>query len=221
MKPNAKQITTIEDILGSVTRYRETYEELYDHILSALENVPDETPFVDALYNIVEYQLGGKRGISKIERKYRKAALKEIAKKYLGYFGGYVVSPYVLVAAVLTWGLYLLITGNFLRAGWISTICLFMNLILVVARKSVIVKARKDGVYGKSSVVSIIYPYMHMFPVILYIVFMVTYLIVSMLNLPFGLDVNYIYPAIFFLNLINMLAYYRLCKDEFKALTTN
>ncbi len=30
MKPNREQIETIEDILGSATKYRETYEELYD-----------------------------------------------------------------------------------------------------------------------------------------------------------------------------------------------
>ncbi|MBC7401119.1 MAG: hypothetical protein H7289_14365, partial [Mucilaginibacter sp.] len=85
MKPNQEQLTAIENILGQVSKYRETYDELYDHILSALETVPDDVPFIDALHNIVENELGGGPGIAVIEAKYKKATLKEIGKKYLKY----------------------------------------------------------------------------------------------------------------------------------------
>lgn len=221
MKPNQEQLTTIENILGDVSKYRETYEELYDHILSALDAVPDDEPFVDALYHIVENELGGGRGIGKMEEKYRKAAVKGVAKVYFKYFGQYLVSPYIIILIALTWGFYLIVDGRMINQAYTITIlCFATNTLLMKARSYFIRKARKDTSYGKSSVISIIYPYIAMLPMCLFIVFSIVYLPLRNFNLISQDALIFMYPTVFFINLVNMLAYYRLCKDEFKIITT-
>ncbi|MES2376151.1 MAG: hypothetical protein V4553_06225 [Bacteroidota bacterium] len=218
MRPNQEQLTTIENILGDVSKYRETYEELYDHILSALEGVPDDMPFADALYNIVENELGGGRGIALIEAKYKKAAIKEIAKKYFKYFGQYLVSPYMVGVIALTGMLYWLINGETIRQIWVTVLCFISNTIVIRVRERWINKTINP--YGKNSVIKIVYPYICMFPMILSVVLDLIHIALSFVGLPYVDPRLYIALVVFFINLVNMLAYYRLCKDEFKVITT-
>jgi hypothetical protein len=218
MKPNQEQLTMIEDILGSASKYRETYEELYDHILSALEAVPDNIPFNDALYNIVENELGGGRGIAAIEVKYKKAALKEIGQKYFKYFGQYLVSPYMVGVIVLTGMLYWLIKEETTRQIWIVTLCFISNTIVMRVRERWINKTINP--YGKNSVIKTVYPYIVMLPMLLYVGFGLIHFALNLVGLPYIDPTLYIALAVFFINLINMLAYYKLCKDEFKVITT-
>ncbi|MFD2145512.1 hypothetical protein [Mucilaginibacter antarcticus] len=222
MKPNAEQLQDIEDILSSVTQYRETYDELYDHILSAMDRMPDNAPFIPSLRDIMENELGGKRGVSRIERKYCKSALKEVIKKYCAYFGQYLISPYVVILIGLTYGFYLGMTSGvfhprLLMMGW-----LFINILMAIVRKRLIVKARNNGTYGKSSIISILYVYLAMFPIILTVIVSIGFMIsLAFVDLaPFTW-----YPSalvlIFFLYMVNILVYYQFLKDEFKTITTS
>jgi hypothetical protein len=220
MKPNQQELEIIEDLLGSATKYRETYEELYDHILSALETTPNQVLFDDALYHIVEHELGGKAGIIKIEAKYSKAAIKDIAKKYLTYFGRYLVSPFALIAIVLTVLIFWLIAIENIKGGGIGVICFIQNSIPLLVRKIIIIKARHKGVYGKSSVVKIAYPYLKLVPVLLFIAFIFIYNILTAFSSMPDRSVNYIIVTVFFFNMINILTICRLYKDEFKSITT-
>jgi hypothetical protein len=223
MKPNQQQLETIEDLLGSISKYRETYEELYDHILSALEAMPEEAVFADALYSIMENELGGKCGITNIESKYRRTAIKEIAMKYFQNFGRYLTSPFIVVVTTLTMLLYKAIEGNMINMQSIATLSFATNVVLIkIIRKKLIVKARNNGTYGKSSIISIIYPWLGMLPMWLALGCNLIYsLITFFVPLPQDSILLYINLGVFFINLVNMLAYYSLLKDEFKAINTN
>jgi uncharacterized protein YacL len=218
MKPNQEQLTTIENILGDVSKYRETYEELYDHILSALEAVPDDVPFIDALYNIVENELGGGKGIALIEAKYKKAAIKEIAKKYFKYFGGYLLSPFILLAFALTGMIYWVIKEGIINQIFIVTLFFACNTIVIRVRERWINKTINP--YGKNSVIKLVYPYICMFPMVLSVVLGLIHIALKLVGIPYFDPTLYVALVVFFINLFNMLAYYRLCKDEFKVITT-
>ncbi|MES2426737.1 MAG: hypothetical protein V4560_07165 [Bacteroidota bacterium] len=219
MKPNQEQREIIEDILGSVSKYRETYEELYDHILCALDAVPNEVPFIDALHHIIENELGGGSGIYKIEKKYEKTATKEIVKRYLQYFGQYLLSPFILVAFALTGMLYWVIKEGMISPDRIVLLCFASNAIVMKVREKWINKT--INLYGKNSVIKIVYPYIGMLPMLLSAGVGLIYMIVNGLFIfPYFDSRLYISLAVFFINLVNMLAYYRLCKDEFKVITT-
>jgi hypothetical protein len=218
MKPNQEQLTAIENILGQVSKYRETYDELYDHILSALETVPDDVLFIDALHNIVENELGGGRGIAATEAKYKTAALKEIAKKYFTYFGRYLVSPFILLAFALTGILYWMIKEAVIAQGFIVVICFASNTIVIRVRERWINKTINP--YGKNSIIKTVYPYICMLPILLSAGFGLIHFALKLVRLPYFDPRLYIALAVFFINLFNMLVYYRLCKDEFKVITT-
>lgn len=82
MKPNQEQQVVIKTTLHRALKYKETYEELYDHILTALEITPNDLPFVDAVHNIIENDLGGTRGIQAIQAKHINLTVREFVFDY-------------------------------------------------------------------------------------------------------------------------------------------
>jgi hypothetical protein len=219
MKLKWEQQESIENLLGSITKYHETYEELYDHIISALETVPDDTPFAGALYNIVENELGGKPGINKIEVRYVKVAAKEIIKRYFKYLGQYLMSPFTLVVFALTGGLYWLTKGEN-QPTFIVTVCLAINMVLMKLREKWTNKEISIGTYNKSSVIKTVYPYLAMSPILLSVGLGLIHIALNLFGIPYFDPRPYIDLTVFFINLFNMLICYRLWKDEFKLVTT-
>jgi hypothetical protein len=216
MKPNTEQLESIKNILGSVTNYRETYTELYDHILTALEVLPNNDSFPCALHRIIEIELGGKRGIAKIEATYKKIATKEVFKRYLAYFVGYLLSPFLLVAIALTVLAYKLFTKSFEELGWLRVICMWLNVIPISVTKIIMAKAKRDGLYNKLSIIRTIYSWVAAFPIYLSLALQ---LIIYLISLVVSLNFNqylYINLAMFFLNSFTVLAICRLCRDELK-----
>ncbi|MES2653887.1 MAG: hypothetical protein V4663_19265 [Bacteroidota bacterium] len=76
-----KQKTEIKDYIIGVPKYRETYNELYDHIVNSLED--SEVAFsIDEVVNVVNRDFGGFSEVVYQEEIYH----KEISKKYNRYF---------------------------------------------------------------------------------------------------------------------------------------
>lgn len=216
MKPNTEQLESIKNILGSVTNYRETYAELYDHILTALDAIPDNDSVPQALYHIVEVELGGKKGIAKIEATYKKVATKEVFRRYMAYLVSYLLSPFLLVAIALTVLAYKFFTKSFEEFGWLRVVCMWLNVIPISVTKIIMAKAKRDGLYNKVSVIRTIYSWAVAFPIYLSLALQ---LIIFLVSLVVSLNFNqylYINLAMFFLNIFIVLATYRLCRDELK-----
>jgi len=215
MKPNQEQLGVIQDILGSVTNYKETYSELYDHILTALDALPDNTPFGSALHHIVEHELGGKKGITRIETNYKKAATKEIFKRYFIYFGNCFFSPFLLVGVASTTFFYWLFGKSFVDQPGLTVICMFINIIPTLIRRLVIAKARRDGTYGKSSVIKSVYGWFGAFPLYLQVGLNAICFLVSLVYTPHFNSYLYVNLSVFFLNTFNIISICKLCRDEF------
>jgi hypothetical protein len=81
MRLTEEQKAEIRDYIVTVPKFRETYNELYDHILNALED--SETTFsIDEVIAVVNRDFGGFNEIVYQEKIYQ----KEIGKKYNLYF---------------------------------------------------------------------------------------------------------------------------------------
>ncbi|MFD2145511.1 hypothetical protein [Mucilaginibacter antarcticus] len=60
MIPTAEQKELIKTQLQDILKVRETYEEIYDHIITALEAMPDNKSFNEAMDYIFKRELGAK-----------------------------------------------------------------------------------------------------------------------------------------------------------------
>jgi hypothetical protein len=82
MKLNQEQQEFIKKTLHRELKFMETYEELYDHIITSLEITPNDIPFVDAVHNIIENDLGGAKCIQTIQAKHINLTVREFALDY-------------------------------------------------------------------------------------------------------------------------------------------
>ncbi len=77
MKLSEEQIEEVRNYMIIVPKYRETYNELFDHILNALAEC-DATFSTDEIAKIINNDFGGFSEIVQQEKKYQ----KELGKKY-------------------------------------------------------------------------------------------------------------------------------------------
>lgn len=101
MKPDSRQIKILQDYLHKTLTYRESYEEIYDHILSALEHQPADISFQDAINVIIINDFGGHRNLLKVEKAHKDALVNDMYKKYRSYLVSYFKVPnlfYLLLA---------------------------------------------------------------------------------------------------------------------------
>jgi len=106
MKPTEQQLKVVQDYLHKTLTYRETYEEIYDHILSAVEHQPNHMSFEDAINNIIRNDFGSPDNLLKIEKANKNALVKETINTYLQYFWYYFKLPgllYTLPVALLSY----------------------------------------------------------------------------------------------------------------------
>jgi len=101
MKLTAGQKHQLKQYLWTGMTYRETYEEVYDHIITALENKADNIPFQDAVNAIIREDFGGLENLNALESRYRKFIFKELVGKYAGYFTGFLKFPLVCYTAIV------------------------------------------------------------------------------------------------------------------------
>ena len=86
MKPTEQQLRVLQDYLHNTLTYRESYEEIYDHILSAIEHQPDNITFEDTINNIIINDFGSHKNLLKIEKAGKDALVKESIRKFLSFF---------------------------------------------------------------------------------------------------------------------------------------
>ncbi|QKJ31446.1 hypothetical protein HQ865_17290 [Mucilaginibacter mali] len=104
MKITSEQETHLRKYLRDAMRYRETCEEVYDHVLTALQNRGYTGTFEEAVNQILREDFGGYDNLRQMEDDAKNAAVKSGISKYLGFYMGYFKWPrliYVLVYAAL------------------------------------------------------------------------------------------------------------------------
>lgn len=107
MKLTADQDNNLRKYLRDTMRYRETYEEVYDHIITALENRAYTGTLEEAVNQILREDFGGYDNLRKMEDDAKNAAVKSGISNYLSFYIEYFKWPRLLYtvcyAAVIYW----------------------------------------------------------------------------------------------------------------------
>ena len=113
MKPDARQDELLKHYLRKAFLYRETYEEIYDHIISALAAKPAAS-FQSAVNDIIRDDFGGHDQLIKLERNCKKAMEKDLRRKQFNYFISFFKFPQVLYVLLSALIVYLLLSKSML-----------------------------------------------------------------------------------------------------------
>ena len=201
-------------------RFEETYIEFFDHILSALENMPDNRPFMAAVDEIVEQDFGGYNGMTSIETRYYRTITKEIRHRYFTNLTGYLKFPFIGVTALLAFAFYWITERR-----WFGGLEFFLAPILIQAIPSVLImitniKLHRIFTRRKRSVKHGIFKWLR--PNMLW-VFVIIWELLYRPNSPAEWIKN-IRPGvstIFLLAIaLHTLAYYKTLKEEFREAIT-
>ncbi len=142
MKPTQQQQDFIKERLKSMTYVQETYEELYDHVLTALEDVLEDVSFMDEVQRIIQDDFGGKRGIRSMQRRFIRIAIKDFLGAYFLTFSQSFKSVSILLVIAATI-VYCLVIKN----EWITPqdTVIYLTLSLLPA---VLVRRKKNRGYN-------------------------------------------------------------------------
>ena len=220
MKPTAEQDILLKAYLREVLRYRDTYEEVYDHVLTALAHNTYSGTMEEAVNQILRVDFGGYDQLRKMESKARAAALNDGIKRYLRFFWSYFkwpALPFTLCFAVLVYFTLAQVKLQPMVLGGIFGVIIFTPAILSLRRFYVagyvfrdIKKSVRDDVFARIAVV----------PTRLFVVFGLAVII----NMDKGRDVwQYVSAPVltllYVLSGIYLLALVNLYRDEFKTIT--
>jgi len=96
-----QQSKNLRQYLSEVFSYRETITEIYDHIISALEQYEGDLPFQDAVNNIIKVDFGGQDNLVDLEKRFKSAASHEIRSQIWSAFSKNIKSWGVLLGLTL------------------------------------------------------------------------------------------------------------------------
>jgi hypothetical protein len=106
MKPTEKQLKVLQDYLHNTLTYRESYEEIYDHILSAIEHQPDNISFEDVVNNVIRDDFGSPKNLLKVEQTSKKVLVRDSLRQFAGYFVDCFKAPALLYTTGLALTMY-------------------------------------------------------------------------------------------------------------------
>ncbi|MCC8423938.1 hypothetical protein [Mucilaginibacter sp. UR6-11] len=109
--------------------YRETYEEVYDHMLLAIENHPEQQYFATVVLDILEKDFGGNNGLLVLEENCRRAVEATAQARFRNNFKRWFVPPLVIVTAAMFIGLFYLQLPNVKTGG--ALLLLFVLLVIL------------------------------------------------------------------------------------------
>jgi hypothetical protein len=132
MKPNREQKQWLKDYLRKVMVYRETYEEVYDHMLLAIENHPEQQYFATTVLDILDNDFGGSNGLLALEENCRQAVEATAQVQFRDNFKRWFASPLVVVTAALFMGLFYLQLPNVKTDGALFYFFLFLLVLPVI-----------------------------------------------------------------------------------------
>lgn len=105
MKPSLQQEENLRIYLRKVLLYRETFEEIFDHIITALEEKNEGLSFQEAVNQIINDDFAGGKGLVEMEKK----CYQSIADETIGQQWNYLKSNFKFPNLIYTLILFLTI----------------------------------------------------------------------------------------------------------------
>jgi hypothetical protein len=221
MKPTTEQDILLRKYLRETLRYRETYEEVYDHVLTALEHNAYTGTLEDAVNQILRDDFGGYDQLRKMEYKAKGVAIADGVRKYMVFFVDYFRWP--RLAYTMCFAALIYFTVGQVALAPIMFEAIFAVIILMPA----ILSLRRYYVVGylfrdvKKSIRDDVFARIAMVPTRLF-VFLGLGIIIS-IDKGHNIWTNAtpaILTALYLLSAIYLLALVRLYRDEFKMSIT-
>jgi hypothetical protein len=170
MKTTPEQQSLLQRHLRKILRYRETYGEFYDHILTAVEAEKADVIFDDAVIGVIKNAFGGAQGMRSIEEQYKLSVFKELKKKYLDHAMDNFRFPGLLITIVLSALIYFMV-----KQPWFNLNVFLFNLLAIRTIPGILImlsNIRSPKVYGapKRSIKSDFFKWQNFFAVFIFFI---------------------------------------------------
>jgi len=153
MKLNDIHIATIKQLVNNQVRFNETYCEVYDHVMTALE-AKDSLSDVQQAYNdIIEEDFGGHRGIETLEENRREIVRMETFQKQKQMLYAFFKLPGLLILIGLCSVYYYLFEHRSLHVNSVfsgSFILLTVNSFIIMGISNFILRQTKPSINNVS-----------------------------------------------------------------------
>ncbi|RFZ95359.1 hypothetical protein D0C36_07470 [Mucilaginibacter conchicola] len=109
MKPTPQQTAELTNYLKKELKFRESFEEIYDHILSALEHKADDANFQDTVNAIIKEDFGGHNRLPEIEKRIATSIADDCRRKFRGFFVDQLKAPSIFYYLPIGAALYFIL----------------------------------------------------------------------------------------------------------------
>ncbi len=220
MKLTEEELNFLKYTLRVRITYKEIYDEVYDHVLTALEHRDDKLSFTQAFDSILINDFGRFAGLRLIEKKRSWAVARQVLVKQLNYFIKHFMFP-LLPLTVVIYGLiyYLVFNLNFSVNHFFFEI----GTILISVLCSRFRMYRTDYIFkNKRSIKEFPFFIITFAPLLIVIIFNILIMtIYSTFFDQYGFFEWYVIPPIFYsllitLYIVYIISFIKLHLDEFK-----
>lgn len=214
----SQQQDLLKKYLSKNLKYRETYLEFYDHILSALAFSSADMPLWEAVEKIIETDFGGYAGIAGIETRYKNTIFKEIQKRYFAGLVGYFKLPLIGITAML----FVLFYAICIQP-WFSFM-IFFGIIIAIRIVPGLIKSiwhiRSGYLFSntKKSVKDGVFKWLDYLPGMLFILFLTAHALDQRSPVDWFKNTSPIILAVLMMACaLHTIVYYKIYQNEFKA----
>ncbi len=116
MNISKEQKYSLKAWLDKQLKYREVFDEVYDHILSAMEKASEGTDFEAAYLSYIDNEFGGETGLQALERRNRRQIFNAMRQRYFSY-----VKEQGSFPAICAWMMLAIISYSTFSAAWFNT----------------------------------------------------------------------------------------------------
>jgi hypothetical protein len=107
MKITTQQKESIREVLWHNLKYRETFEEFYDHILTGIEIYESSEKPHEVAHRIIHQEFGGWQNIKELEAEREKAIQRQFRQKLWAEVKSYFRFPFIMFTVFMAGGVYL------------------------------------------------------------------------------------------------------------------
>jgi hypothetical protein len=133
MKPTLGQQESLKALLWENIKYQETYNEVYDHIISALEADDDnQQPFNDKVQAIIDADFGGLSQFAVMEKEQVKCINNQIAKKQMHFAAAFFRLPLIIYTTLACFAIYQLAGTKLLSIVLLIAICVMLAPTIII-----------------------------------------------------------------------------------------
>lgn len=132
MTPTSEEKQWLRDYLYEALSYRETFDEVYDHILLALEHASAQPFFESTVYKIIDEDFGGSINMLNMEVECERTTRKEVNAQYWQTFFSWAKPPRVIFILLVIGATYFIRVKTLTGAVIMLVVMLLIGLVPLI-----------------------------------------------------------------------------------------